>query len=109
MSKILPMLLLTVAMLFCGATPTPLPQPPAPPPLPATTLQITTQTLPSAISNKSYAATLTANQKNVRWRVITGKLPPGLVLNSSTGQITGTPSSVLTATTYWFTVEVQSQ
>lgn len=45
-----------------------------------------------------------SNVEAVTFAVVSGTLPPGLVLNSLTGEITGTP---LTAGTYNFTVRAQ--
>ena len=64
-------------------------------------LEITTATLPDATQNASYTATLAANLTGATWSVISGSLPAGLTLNTSTGAITGTPT---TAGTSRFTV-----
>lgn len=59
-------------------------------PLPA----ITTTTLPSATPGTSYSATLgvSGGSSPYRWSVISGTLPVGLTLNSTSGAITGTPT-----------------
>src|SRR5215831_12747329 len=54
-------------------------------------LQITTASLPAGKAKRAYAATLEAT-RTATWRVTSGTLPPGLTLSSS-GQISGTPSS----------------
>lgn len=70
----------------------------------AQTLTITTSTLPSAIVGQSYNVTLTVSGGTApfQWAAGTG-FPPGLTLNSSTGAITGTPT---TAGNYSFGVQV---
>ncbi|MBQ6114053.1 MAG: putative Ig domain-containing protein [Synergistaceae bacterium] len=64
---------------------------PASAPAPIT---ITTSTLPSAASGTYYTVTLAANVPGVSWRVSSGALPEGLSLNSSTGTISGTPTTL---------------
>ena len=56
-------------------------------------LQITTTKLPAAIVNQQYFAQLqaTGGRPPYQWKVLKGKLPAGLILNSGNGQITGTP------------------
>jgi hypothetical protein len=63
----------------------------APPP-PAPT--ITTLALPNGITGSLYSATLqaTGGTTPYTWAVAVGTLPTGLVLNASTGAITGTPT-----------------
>lgn len=68
-------------------------------------LAITTNSLVSGVLGSGYNQTLTATGGLAPyvWSVVSGSLPPGLTLNSSTGVITGTP----TATgTFCFTVQV---
>jgi hypothetical protein len=67
-------------------------------------LIVTTQSLPNATVGTPYGATLTATGglPPYTWSIISGSLPPGLVLDSS-GNITGTPT---VAGTYNFTVQV---
>ena len=65
------------------------------------TLEITTTTLPSGTVNYSYSAVLEANISGARWSISSGSLPAGLTLSSSTGQITGVPT---TSGDYTFTV-----
>jgi len=69
-------------------------------------LQITTTTLPDAYKGVSYSYTLDAtggNPGNYNWN-ISGQ-PSWLTINSSTGELNGTPPSG-SAGTYTFTVEV---
>jgi hypothetical protein len=70
-------------------------------PLPLT---ITTASLPNGTQNVAYSATLTASGGTTpyTWLIASG-LPPGLTLNSSTGAITGTPTTV---GTYSFSAQV---
>ena len=67
-------------------------------------LTITTTSLPDGTVGVSYSATLqaTGGTGTYTWS-ITGNLPDGLSLSSSTGVISGTPT---TANTYNFTVQV---
>jgi len=68
-------------------------------------LAITTTSLPGGLLNVSYSATLTASGGTTpyTWAIASGSLPTGLLLNSGTGGISGTP----TATgTFSFTVQV---
>jgi hypothetical protein len=44
----------------------------------------------------------------VRYVIVSGSLPPGMSLNGTTGEITGTPSAVVTDTTYTFTIRALS-
>lgn len=68
---------------------------------PIPTITITTTSLPNGTRNTSYSETLTASITGANWSVVSGNLPTGLTLSSSTGAITGTPT---TAGTYTFTV-----
>jgi hypothetical protein len=66
---------------------------------------IATSSLPNAAVNAAYSTTLSAvgGTSPYTWAVIAGNLPPGFVLNSSTGEISGAP----TTTGNWtFTVRV---
>lgn len=65
---------------------------------------ITTQVLQHASLTAPYSQTLTSARGTapLTWSVLTGALPPGLSLNSSTGTLTGTASS---QGTYYFTVQ----
>ena len=67
-------------------------------------LSISTTSLPNGAVANAYNQTLTATggQSPYAWSIISGPLPPGLTLNSSTGTITGTPTSAGTTT---FTVQ----
>ena len=60
----------------------------------ASPLQITTGSLPGGAVGVSYGATLAASSgvPPYTWSVQSGQLPPGLSLQGSTGQISGTPS-----------------
>lgn len=64
---------------------------------------ILTNSLPGAQVGVAYSATLTAQGGTppIIWSVITGSLPPGLVLDGPSGNITGTPT---TSGTFNFTV-----
>jgi len=68
-------------------------------------LAITTTSLPNGTVGSAYSARLAAAGGRTRytWAVTVGSLPAGLLLNSSTGDITGTPT---TARTYDFTAQV---
>jgi hypothetical protein len=59
-----------------------------------TPLSISTSSLTSASLNVSYSKTLVASGgiKPYTWSVAAGSLPPGLILNTSTGAITGKPT-----------------
>ncbi len=64
---------------------------PVAPPLSITTAS----TLPAGTVNKSYSITLAkfGGTPSFSWTVFSGSLPPGLTLNPSTGQISGTPTT----------------
>jgi hypothetical protein len=66
---------------------------------PAVPLSITTTSLPSGTAGSPYNATVAAigGVTPYTWSVISGKMPDGLTLNSSTGAITGTPQNVGTS------------
>ncbi len=68
-------------------------------------LAITTTTLPNGTQNSPYNAALTATGgvTPYTWSVVSGNLPSGLTLNSSTGVISGAPSGGGTTN---FTVQV---
>ena len=63
---------------------------------------ITTTSLPNGKVGTAYSATLTATGGSITWSIESGTLPAGLTLSPSTGQITGTPTTV---NTYSFTVK----
>jgi hypothetical protein len=67
---------------------------------------IVTTALPGATSGQAYQQTLAARGgvPFYDWRVTSGSLPPGLVLNRFTGAVTGTPTA---AGSYTFTVELR--
>ena len=56
-----------------------------------------------AIAYVSTLGVLNCGTATLGWNVTSGSLPPGLTLNSTTGNITGTPT---TANTYTFTIHV---
>ncbi len=68
-------------------------------------LNISTQSLPAEAVSASYSQTLSASGGSTpyTWTVSSGALPDGLSLNSSTGTISGTPTTAETST---FTVQV---
>ncbi|GEM_PF-3878918 len=68
-------------------------------------LGITTTSLPDGTAGSSYSATVNATGGTTPyvWSISAGALPPGLNLNSSSGAISGTPTS---AGTYNFTAKV---
>ncbi len=68
-------------------------------------LSITTVALPTGAVNARYSATLaaTGGATPYAWTVVNGSLPPGLLLDGSTGVISGTPT---TRGSYTFTVQV---
>lgn len=70
-------------------------------------LRISTETLASALVGLAYEQTLAASGGNgtYRWALSSGTLPAGLTLNTETGAIAGTPTSVGVDT---FTVQVAS-
>jgi len=71
----------------------------------AAPLDITTTSLPDGEVDVAYSQTLaaTGGVTPYSWAVVSGSLPAGLSLNSSTGEISGTPTTAETAN---FTVEV---
>jgi hypothetical protein len=73
-------------------------------------LQITTTALPDAYASTPYTATLLASGGSgggYTWALLSGSLPAGLALNSTTGVIAGTPD--FTAGTVVETVQVSVQ
>ena len=70
------------------------------------TVQIVTSTLPQVVPPAAYFAQLiaTGGQIPYTWTVVSGSLPPGLVLNAA-GLISGTPDISSTSTT--FTAQVR--
>ena len=69
-------------------------------------LQINTPALPNAITQTAYSGALSATGGTTpyTWGITSGSLPPGLNLNSSSGAITGTPT---TAGTFTFTAQAK--
>jgi len=71
------------------------------------TLTITVATLPGATLGSAYSQFLTAAggtaPAGLTWTISAGGLPPGLALNSATGEIAGTPTST---GTFNFTAQV---
>ncbi len=61
-------------------------------------LTITSSTLASGVSNQAYSATLTATggATPYNWSITSGNLPAGLTLATSTGIISGTPTTAIT-------------
>ena len=72
----------------------------------APTLQITTASLPAGAVSVSYGAALAAanGAPPYTWGIASGQLPPGLNLQASSGQISGTPSQ---SGTFSFTVQAK--
>jgi hypothetical protein len=68
-------------------------------------IDFASDTLASATAGTGYSATLTpsANQGTVTYTLTSGTLPEGLSLNTSTGVISGTPT---TATTSTFSIKI---
>ena len=71
----------------------------------AEAVQVRTSTLPSGTVGYPYAATLTAGGgvSPYGWSITQGSLPPGLVLDTNTGAISGTPTAASLST---FTAQV---
>jgi hypothetical protein len=69
-------------------------------------LSVTTTSLPGGTVGTSYATTLqaTGGTPPYSWSILSGALPAGLSLNTTTGAITGTPTTAATAN---FTVQVR--
>ena len=75
----------------------------------ATALSVTTTSLPNAVVGSAYSQTLTAtggSGTGYTWAVSSGSLPSWASLNSSTGAITGTPSTSVGQGPTTFTVQV---
>jgi hypothetical protein len=71
-----------------------------------TPVTITTPSLPNGQIGTAYRATLTATGGTApyTWSLISGTLPDGMFLNTSTGSITGTPTVSVTSTQLVFMV-----
>jgi hypothetical protein len=73
---------------------------------PVAQLQILIQSAPASVGVAYNAvSTVSGGSAPYTFRISSGSLPPGLVLNSSTGSITGTPS---VAGTYNFVISVST-
>lgn len=74
---------------------------------PAPTLFIKSTSLMNAAQGSPYSTVLAANGgvPPLTWTIISGSLPPGLTLTTSTGQISGTPTTQ-SPTPYSFEVQV---
>lgn len=73
----------------------------------ASSLTVSTTTLPNGTVGVQYSATLAAQGGTApytAWALTSGTLPTGLSLNTSTGVISGTPSATATATSLTFRV-----
>jgi hypothetical protein len=70
-----------------------------------TAVSVTTTSLPGANQNAAYSATISATGGTTpyTWSIISGSLPAGLTLGTSSGIISGTPTGSGTST---FTVQV---
>jgi O-glycosyl hydrolase len=92
----------TVSAAFGGSTGSTVLTVQAVPPVP---LSVTTSSLAGSTVGTAYSATLTATGgvTPYTWAVVTGSLPAGLILNTGTGAVTGTPTAVGTSN---FTVQV---
>lgn len=55
-------------------------------------VEIITTSLPGAKVGRDYSYTLEASKVGVNWKIFAGSLPSGLLLNTSTGEISGIPS-----------------
>jgi hypothetical protein len=73
---------------------------------PASALEIETTTLPQGQPKSAYGASLTASggKQPYTWKIVSGALPTGLALTSSSGAISGTPTDAGTSS---FDVQVQ--
>ena len=73
--------------------------------LPAGPVWVTTDPLPDASGGVAYSTTLVVTStQTLTYSVISGTLPTGLTLNSTTGVISGTPPSVLDDSTSYFDI-----
>ena len=70
-------------------------------------LSIGPSSLPDAVAGNAYSASLSAtgNSGSVTWSITSGSLPSGLSLDSSTGLISGTPTTVTVPGSASFTVQ----
>jgi hypothetical protein len=74
-------------------------------------LSISSTTLPSGQAGSAYSATLSATGgvPPYSWTIANGALPEGLSFNASTGQLSGTPGSAVSATALVFVVSDAEQ
>ena len=72
---------------------------------------LTTSSLPSGTQNTAYSATLTATGGTTpyTWSILSGNLPTGLTLGSSTGIVSGTPTGTGTNNFTAQVTDIQSQ
>ena len=97
--------ILLAALTGCGGGGSSPPSPAGPPPPPP--LSITTTSLEDGVVNNQYGVRLRAmgGTSVYDWSITSGSLPPGLtIVNSSRGDISGTPTAVGSST---FTAQVQ--
>ncbi len=73
---------------------------------PPAALTLSTSSLPTGQIGVAYSAVLaaTGGTPPYMWSITSGTLPAGLMLNASTGAITGTPTQTVTSTTLTFQV-----
>ena len=62
-----------------------------------------------AVELSDYSVIVNASGSNTTYKIITGKLPNGLLLNSTTGEISGNPTSVYEATNYSFIIRATNE
>jgi hypothetical protein len=69
-------------------------------------LTVSTSTVPTGGVGIPFVATLaaTGGQQPYAWRIVTGTLPTGLTLNSTTGVVSGTPTAKITSSNVTFGV-----
>ncbi|MDQ6860347.1 MAG: putative Ig domain-containing protein [Verrucomicrobiota bacterium] len=75
-------------------------------PVPCPTITLSPSTLPGGTVGTSYSQTVSASggSGTYTYSVSSGSLPPGLTLNTSTGQISGTPTTT-TGSPFSFTIK----
>jgi len=79
----------------CGGGSSSITPPPPPPPPPAEVITITTSSNQQCVQNAPFTLTLQAqgNSSPLTWAITSGQLPMGLSLDSSSGVVSGTPTS----------------